>query len=136
MKQAFIKVAKTIVIVACIAIAVVFGILVLNDKTNYKIPIFILSLFLLLVFVAAICAVIAFVMAMLEDIKRDPVSGVGGFLLLVAILMGAKIAIDYFAGGKLDSIFTYLVDGVMFVAAVKAGTYLFTKREEEEEGEL
>ena len=41
MKQAFIKVAKTIVIVACIAIAVVFGILVLNDKTNYKIPIFI-----------------------------------------------------------------------------------------------
>ena len=136
MKQAFIKVAKTIVIVACIAIAVVFGILVLNDKTNYKIPIFILSLFLLLVFVAAICAVIAFVMAMLEDIKRDPVSGVGGFLLLVAVLMGAKIAIDYFAGGKLDSIFTYLADGVMFVAAVKAGTYLFTKREEEEEGEL
>ena len=85
---------------------------------------------------AAICAVIAFVMAMLEDIKRDPVSGVGGFLLLVAILMGAKIAIDYFAGGKLDSIFTYLVDGVMFVAAVKAGTYLFTKKEEEEQDSL
>lgn len=136
MKNTFIKVAKTIVIVACIAIAVVFGILLLNDKTNYKVPTFILIGFLLLVFAAAICAIIAFVISMLEDIKRDPVSGIGGFLLLVAVLMGAKIAIDYFAGGKLDSIFTYLADGVMFVAAVKAGTYLFTKREEEEEGEL
>lgn len=136
MKQAFIKVAKTIVIVACIAIAVVFGILVFNDKTNYKIPTFILIGFLLLVFAAAICAIIAFVISMVEDIKRDPVSGIGGFLLLVAVLVGVKMAVDYFAGGKLDSILTYLADGVMFVAAVKAGTYLFTKKEEEEQDSL
>ena len=109
-----------------LAIFVCFAVATKDDETT--VPVALGILFLVSTFAALTCIIIAWILDLIENIRRDKFSYFIGYVALILILWGAFTAVDYFINHITGDWLGGFVRAFASVCTIKAANYIFLKK--------
>lgn len=127
-KSLFIKVCKISLLLFFIALAILVGFAVFTDESEFTLPTIVMIYFLASTIACVLCIVIAWILDLIESVRRDIFTCLMGYLVVIVMFWGVLVAVDYFWNDAGVDLAGSLVKAALSVCAIKAGNYIFTKR--------
>lgn len=129
MKSKFIKISRICVMFFFVVIAILVGWIFVTKDQEVILPTVLGILPLLSGLAMVICIIIAFILDMVDSLKRDKFKYLIGNTILIAVLWLVLVIFEYFTGDKNVQLINLLGQSALSVCAVRAGSYIFTNHD-------
>lgn len=127
-KSIFLKISRSCLVAFFTALALLVGFAVVTKTEKITLPAILGIYVLISTITSLICIIIAWVLDLIESVRRDKFSCLTGYVVGIAMLWGAILVTDYFFYDMHIDWMSSLLKAVICVCVIKAGNYIFSRR--------